>query len=99
MDSYLKVILTKDFGGAQLTLELSSAKMIGVEGSGIAEFDAAIVKINAMFDHYAVEHLPKLRTNKPIGEVKVFDALRVDVTIDKGRWFIRRVPKCRVGIV
>lgn len=94
MDSYLKVVITKDYGLVQVTIELSGAKQIGVVDSGLPEFTAAVTKINSMFDLYAVEHLPKLRATASIGNVVLLDAISIDVTIDKGKRYVKvRTPE------
>jgi hypothetical protein len=90
MEKFLKVSLTKNFGnGNSITIEMQGTKAIPADQTGLPEFDAMVVRINDMVEHYAVEHLPRLTFNATAGQTTLLDALRVDVTIDRGKRYVK----------
>jgi hypothetical protein len=90
MDNYLKVSIKRNYGnGNEVVIELSHGKAIPHD-QGIVEFDIMVTKINELFDQFAIKHLPSMRFSAPSNEqIKMLPAIRLDVTMDKGKRYIK----------
>lgn len=87
MKHSINVSLTRKFGSVDVNITLQGERVVESE-KGVPEFDSLMSNAQLYFEHFIAHYLPAMGTM--IGQdmpvlTKVFDALEIRVTMDKGK--------------